>query len=181
MALRGSPPPFPPPVGLEPRGLGVVGAKPKVKDAQDAIMGEWLRLSMYVKATDFRARLQTHRRECLVYHWDNLSAVWERYACEARRAWKHFKARPRVYGESTPEMIERFKVLEKEHGAVAARWRAFADWARTAPELPAEVLAYDPTGKTSDLDADEPDRWNAVRGADLAERLAERNRLRRGR
>jgi hypothetical protein len=147
--------------------------KPSVKEMQDAVMGQWLRLRMYARAADFRARLTTHRRECIAYDWENLALIWERYRDEARTTWQHFKCRPEVYGASTPEMIARSKALEKEYGAKAALWRAYVEWVRTH-DLPREVEEYDPTTKQGELDADEPDRWAGVRLADFSARLAER-------
>jgi hypothetical protein len=147
---------------------------PSAKDMCTAIMGVWLDLRIHVKARDFSARLQTHRKECIVRDWTNLALVWERYERDARQAWKHFKAHPEVYGASTPEMIDRFKSVEREHGKAVRKWRAYVDWV-WANDLPPDVVAYDPTGHGSEYDADDPDRWAAVRGADLAERWRERN------
>lgn len=146
--------------------------RPSVKEMCDAIDGVWLELRFHVKAADFRARLQTHRKVCIVREWTNLALIWERYRDDAHASALHFKMFPHVYGESTPEMVARFEGLAAgEYRRKAAQWRGYVEWV-WANDLPSDVDAYDPTHTQSELDADEPDRWAGVRLADYTDRVA---------
>jgi len=93
--------------------------------------------------TAVRERLNTHRAAIVCSGIAELGAIALDRANKNQDAADHFAAHPKVYGKSTPEIIERFTRLAKEDRKDVKRAELLI--ARIETEgLPPEVVDYDP-------------------------------------
>jgi hypothetical protein len=119
--------------------------KKQIKAMQSALTGAWLTLrDMGLPAAVFSARLPEKRLELVLGGVRELAAMNEGRAVECRATAAHFTAHPSVYGEATPEIVDRFTALAAKYDKDAAWFRAMEQ--RIASEgLPPDVVGFDPT------------------------------------
>jgi len=118
---------------------------PTLKDMETALVGVWLGHNLHVAPLHFRAIMRVRAREAIASDWAGLAGIQWNYVREERKFVEHLKTHPEVYGDSTPEMIERFEKLARGHLKKAGIYWAWCGWIRCT-EIPRELLEFDMTG-----------------------------------
>jgi hypothetical protein len=128
-----------------------MGERPFTKRQTDAMLsaitGAWLELAdLGLRAEAFRAGLPARRLDLVLAGLAERIVWHERHAASDRATAEHFRAPPGIYGDATPEMIERFTAGAAKYDKGAAWFRALLE--RVAREgLPPVVAEFDPTAR----------------------------------
>lgn len=100
---------------------------------------------LYVPTDAIRRDVEARRLEITLSGLRGFAAMLSERAESSRGTARHAEANPHIWGDSTPEMIERFSVLAKGEQKDADKCAALV--ARLeAVGLPAEVATYFPGG-----------------------------------
>jgi hypothetical protein len=75
-------------------------------------------------------------------------AMFSERETKDREAAEHFRTHPNIYGDSTPEMIERFTGLAADAAKAGRKLDAIVKHVETEP-LPDDVATYQPTMRRS--------------------------------
>ena len=118
---------------------------PTLKDMKTALVGVWLGANLHVAPRRFMAMVRDRIRQAIAHDWSGLACIQWDYVRKEREFVAHLKKNPEIYGDSTPEMIERFEKLAREHLKKAGIYWAWCGWIRCA-EIPKELFEFDMTG-----------------------------------
>jgi hypothetical protein len=116
---------------------------PSEKKLKDAIMGVWLEVRWTTHVDEFRKKLKDNPRGCLARYYSGLEYRRRDDALRSAKAAVHFKENPHVYGDKTPEMIERCQKQAKESMHQAWQYASIQLLVLSEP-LPQSVLEYVP-------------------------------------
>lgn len=119
--------------------------KKQIEAMRSAIIGAWLSLRDMGMPAEVFSRALAEKRSSVVLGGLRERIAWHQsHVAESRGTAQHFRAHPEVYGQSTPEMIERFEVAAAKYDKGAA-WFRVLEQRVESDGLPPEVIVYDPT------------------------------------